>query len=133
MSISESDWERIEELKQKLIDRYFEMVLKEVKAICDQEKSRPQDRFDEIYTMMQMRNNEMTRSVMGLFRARADLQIKSIHDLSLINAEDIDGFSDEMRSTLGYGSCSKCGCEAYDEDYNSKLCRNCKHHYREHW
>jgi len=54
-----------------------------------------------------------------------------------LQAPDSDGEVGPGRPAyrLGYGECSRsgCPCKAYEQAYNSELCRNCGHPYTEHW
>lgn len=109
MPIAERDWKRFVVLKERALERYCRTTLSDVAGLCvlppgtdGDEDGGPsaQERYREVYWLVQERNRQIARAFDGHSRSRAPLQFLAIVEMGLLTDEEIEEFSDDMRSLL---------------------------------
>jgi len=107
--IGERDWKRFVVLKERALERYCRTTLSDVAGLCAQLPGTGGDqalgpsaheRFRDVYWLVRERNRQIARAFDGHSRSRAPLQFLALVEMGLLTGDEIDEFSDDMRSLL---------------------------------
>jgi hypothetical protein len=98
VTISEKDWKHFKRIRQIALDRYCTAILQEAQEICGSESTSSHERYLKLYSLIQEHNKAMKFPFDGLGRSSATLKLKVMCDMGLVTDEEMQGFSESLRS-----------------------------------
>lgn len=98
MTISEANWKHFKKIRLIALDRYCTAILQEAQDICGSESYSSHERYLKLYSLIQKRNKAMKFPFDGLSRSTAPLKLKVMCDMGLVTDEEMQGFSEPLRS-----------------------------------
>ena len=104
MHIPESDWKQFKPVRDKALDVFCERVLLEVASTLADGALSNHDKFLQVYATTNDRNRELGRIFDGYSRSGALLQLTMMQSSDLLDAKDIDDFSESTKEHLSYAA-----------------------------
>jgi len=95
--MKESDWKIFKEIKEKAIESYCAMVLKEFSEVINDEDEHVHNRYLLLFELVQNRNKEMSLIFDGHSRSRAHIQLLLIRREDLADPQLLEQLSSEFR------------------------------------
>lgn len=98
----ESDWKKFRKLREVALERLCNRILKEILALAADTSSGPHQRYLEIYELICRRDREIGSAFNDPRRLRALQQLSAMHALGLLEAGELDAFTEETRTRVGF-------------------------------
>ena len=102
MRIPESDWKQFKPVRDKALDVFCERALALVASTLADETLSNHDKFLQVYATINDRNRVLGRIFDGYSRSRALLQLTMMQSSDLLDANDIDAFSESTKEHLSH-------------------------------
>jgi hypothetical protein len=93
--ISERDWKIFRRLHPVALNRYCELILREVKVSIERAESDPHEQYLKLYRLIHNRDKKLGIAFNDFRRSTALMQIGIIHKMGLLRADELAEFSDE--------------------------------------
>lgn len=97
--IKETDWKVLRELAPVLLERFCQDYLETVGKILRKKES-GHERFQEVYSLTQQKNNVIKRLFDDLRRSNALEHLMTWRDIGLLNDEEFNCFSEQARQQV---------------------------------
>ena len=117
--ISRADWRQFGVVKARALDRHCRRALDEVAALTALPCASHDDpeatdtsaaaRFEDLGRLVRERQREIAPALDGHSRSRAWLQLAHLAHLGLLEAEDVAGFSAELREVIARARTASSG------------------------
>lgn len=99
MEIAERDWKRWRQLTPILLDRFCRAVVRKAATFSDSAAS-GHEQFLALYHFVAKSNQELARVFDNPRRSTALVQIAAAVSLGIMTREELDSFSEELRSRI---------------------------------
>lgn len=97
---NESDWKRFRKIVPEIRERYLEEKNKELlKTLTDSRKT-PTEQFWDTFEKMKDEKKILEDCLDGHSRSKQFFYMLSMCSYGMMNKEDLDGFSEELKSSL---------------------------------
>lgn len=94
--MKESDWKVFTEIKDKALEKYCTLALKESEKIISDNTVDVHDRYLDLYKLLRKQDKKMASIFDGHSRSKAWLQLISMRSEGLVDKELLSKLSDEM-------------------------------------
>jgi hypothetical protein len=98
--VPESDWKVFRELRQQALERFCRRVLEEVQIILKNGSGKYHERYLKVYRLLRARDDELADAFNDPRRSRMINQLAAIHALGLLEASDVERFTERTRATI---------------------------------
>ncbi len=96
--VAEADWKHLRKLLPVVLDRYCAQILNEIARISANEAKSYHQRYLDIYRIIQSRDKAIAAMFNDPRRSNASMKISSIYSYGLFTEDEMQGFSQEVRS-----------------------------------
>ena len=93
MTVTEANWKRFKVLKAQALERYCQAVLDDAEKIGRNKKQTAHERYLELFTLIDERNEEMGKAFDGHSRSKVSLQLYVMRQLELITDADYESIT----------------------------------------
>jgi len=104
MGISESEWRTFRQLHTVALDRYCKRVLHELDRIRADASRSHHERYLAVFELMREQDLRLASAFNDPSRSKALSQLAQIHDLGLLQPEELARFSQETRDVVDSGA-----------------------------
>ena len=98
--IPESDWKIFRELHPVWLDRYCQRVNRELVKRLSEERLNAHKRYLNAYGLIMRKDRELGEAFNDFRRSTAVMQIRIIHALGVIRADELARFSESTRNFI---------------------------------
>lgn len=99
LTIKESDWKHLRQLKSTALDRLCNRILSDVEKISFDKKKTSHERYLAVFALIRERDKELARIFDDLKRSNAIGKLLTMRAAGLFEDAEWDGFSEEIKST----------------------------------
>lgn len=100
ITIRESDWKRLRDLKPRALERFCDRVLLEVAQACSDSAATSHQRYGAIYDLIRERDKELARIFDDLRRSNAKTRLLFMQRAGLLTDDEVSGFSEEIQDAI---------------------------------
>ena len=97
---AESDWKKFKQVRELALQRYCERVLLDLQAISSDTRKSANERYLEIFKLIDDRNENLAYMFDNPRRSCAEYQLAAMYSHEIVTAEEIAGFGEEIRNRL---------------------------------
>ena len=101
-NVPESDWKKFRSLREVALERLCDRTLKEIVRLAADASSGSHQRYLAIYELIQKRDRDMARAFDDPRRSQVLQQLSAMHALGLLEAGELDAFTDETREAVRF-------------------------------
>lgn len=98
--VPESDWKKFRRFREVALERFCDRTLQEIARLAADPSSGSHQRYLKIYALIERRDREIGRAFNDPRRSRALHQLSAMHALGLLEAGELDAFTDETREAV---------------------------------
>lgn len=94
--MKESDWKKFKTIKKKAIERFCNQALDDFSQVISNTDEHVHNRYLELYSLVQDRNEEMARIFDYHSRSKASVQLTAMRARGLVDESWLEGLSEEF-------------------------------------
>jgi hypothetical protein len=98
--MKESEWKKFKKLKDACLERFCERVLTTASSIASSKEKNSQERYYDLYQLIQDQDRELEKAFDGLSRSKAFMQLLLMYRMELVEEWELDEFEDETKDEI---------------------------------